>query len=287
MAVRLIAIDIDGTLLDSQGQIPSDNRRAIAAALAAGVEVALVTGRAFHFARPVAARLGLPVLFMVSNGAIIKNMDGDRLVSRLLPAPVARAVLERTRAYRSDAAVIFDRPTAGQVVAGGMDWQHPSRAAYWARNMEIIDEVVPLEDCLVEDPIQVMFNGGVDRMRGLAAELDGSGAHEYSLTITEYADRDFTLLDVLAAGVSKGTTVASWARARGYTRDEVMAVGDNFNDWEMLAYAGVPVVMGNAVPALLEAGLPVTSTNDEAGLARAIERYVLSPTSRPPAPPTS
>jgi Cof subfamily protein (haloacid dehalogenase superfamily) len=293
MPVRLIAIDIDGTLLDSHGEIPHDNRVAIAAALARGIEVALVTGRAFHFARPIATRLGLPVLFMVSNGALIKTMDGERLLARLMPAPVARGLLERTRDYRADAAVIFDRPAERQVVAGGMDWQHPSRVGYWARNMDIIDEVVPLEACLVEDPIQVMFNGGVERMRTLAAALDGAGeADEYSLTITEYAERDFTLVDVLAAGVSKGTTVGTWARERGYTRDEVMAIGDNYNDVAMLEYAGVPVVMGNAVPELLESGYPVTASNDEAGLARAIERYALSPLSpasspepgRPPTP---
>jgi 5-amino-6-(5-phospho-D-ribitylamino)uracil phosphatase len=287
MPVRLIAIDIDGTLLDSEGEIPPDNRVAIAAALARGIDVALVTGRAFHFARPIAARLGLPVLFMVSNGAVIKNMDGERLAARLMPAPVARRLLERTRDYRSDAAVIFDRAAEGQVVAGGMDWQHPSRVGYWARNMEIIGEVVPLEECLVEDPIQVMFNGGVARMRALAAELGGHGnGHEYSLTITEYVERDFTLLDLLAAGVSKGTTVAMWASGRGYSRDDVMAIGDNYNDTEMLAYAGVPVVMGNAVPELLAAGYPVTATNDEAGLARAIERYALTPPPPlvPPAP---
>jgi Cof subfamily protein (haloacid dehalogenase superfamily) len=292
MPVRLIAIDIDGTLLDSDGEIPHDNRVAIAAALARGIEVALVTGRAFHFARPIAARLGLPVLFMVSNGALIKTMDGERLLARLMPAEVARGLLERTSDYRPDAAVIFDRPAEGQVVAGGMDWQHPSRVGYWARNMAIIDEVVPLEACLVEDPIQVMFNGGVERMRTLASQLDGAGeAHDYSVTITEYAERDFTLVDVLAAGVSKGTTVGIWARERGYTPDEVMAIGDNYNDVAMLEYAGVPVVMGNAVPELLGSGYPVTATNDEAGLARAIERYALAPlgsapSPEPPLPPT-
>lgn len=274
MPVRFIAIDIDGTLLDSRGEIPPDNRRAMAGALAAGIEVALVTGRSFHFARPVAARLGLPVLFIVSNGAIVRGLDGTRLLERLMPVAVARGLLDTTRAYRADTAVVFDRPAAHQVVAGGMDWQHPSRAAYWAKNRDIIGEIVPLEDCLVEDPVQVLFNGGVERMRQLAAALAASPArHDYSVVLTEYVERDFTLLDVLAAGVSKGTTVEIWARERGYARDEIMAIGDNYNDRQMLEYAGVPVVMGNAVPELLGAGYSVTATNDDAGLARAIERY--------------
>ena len=161
MPIRLLALDIDGTLLDSQGRIPEDNRRAIAAALDRGIEVALVTGRAFHFARPVAERLGLPVLFISSNGAIVKRADGTSLLRRLLPADVARQVLAATAEHRGDVAVIFDRAHDRQVVAGGMDWQHPSRVGYWSRNTAIISEVIPLEDCLDEDPIQVMFNGPV------------------------------------------------------------------------------------------------------------------------------
>jgi Cof subfamily protein (haloacid dehalogenase superfamily) len=273
--IRLLAIDIDGTLLDSRGRIPDENRRAIAAALERGIEVALVTGRAFHFARPVAERLGLPVLFISSNGAIVKRADGTSVARRLLPAGVAREVLGDTIEHRSEVAVIFDRPLDRQVVGGGMDWQHPSRVGYWARNTTIIDEVIPLEDCLDEDPIQVMFNGTVTRMRPLVGQLQARAAGRYHVTVTEYEERDFTLVDVLAHGVSKGTTLAGWCASQGWTRDEVLAAGDNYNDREMLEFAGVPVVMGNAVPELLSAGFHVTASNDDAGLARAIERFAL------------
>lgn len=97
----------------------------------------------------------------------------------------------------------------------------------------------------------------------------------FTAAVTEYADRDFSLVDVLAPGCTKGAALAEWARRQAYARDEVMALGDNLNDVEMLGTAGVPVVVGNAVPALLERGWPVTATNDEAGVAHAIERYVL------------
>ncbi len=275
MPIRLLAIDIDGTLLDSHGRIPDDNRRAIAAALERGIAVAVVTGRAFHFARPVADCLALPVLFVSSNGAVVKEADGTTLLRRLLPAPIARDVLAATTAHRRDAAVVFDRTCEHQVVAGGMDWQHPSRVNYWTRNTAIISEVLPLENCLDEDPIQVMFNGEVARMRPLAAQLRAEARGRYHVTVTEYEARDFALVDVLADGVSKGTTLAHWCSARGYTAAEVLAAGDNYNDREMLEFAGVAVVMGNAVPELLSAGFHVTATHDEAGLARAIERFAL------------
>lgn len=272
--IRILAIDIDGTLLDSHGTLPPENREAIRRVLAAGVHVALVTGRAFHFAKPVAELLDLPVQLIVSNGALVKTLDGTTLMRRLMPIETARSVLTATMPWRTDAALIFDR-TGRQVVAGGMDWQHPQRAGYWRRNQAVIDEVVPLEKCLTEDPIQVMFNGSVQRMRALASHLGaGSGSGGYHYTLTEYESRDFTMVDVLAAGVTKGTTLTAWARERGFGRESMMAVGDNYNDREMLEAAGTPVVMANAVPSLLAAGYYVTESNDHRGLASAIDRFI-------------
>ena len=273
-AIHVLAIDIDGSLLDSHGMLPPENREAIRRALAAGVHVALVTGRAFHFARPVAELLDLPVHLIVSNGALVKALDSTTLMRRLMPADVARSVLAQTMPWRTDAALVFDR-SGRQVVAGGMDWKHPQRAGYWKRNQAVIDEVFPLEDSLTEDPIQVMFNGGVERMRALASHLESSvESGGYQFTLTEYAARDFTMVDVLASGVTKGTTLTAWARDRGYGRESIMAVGDNYNDREMLEAAGTPVVMGNAVAELLAAGYYVTDSNDAAGLAKAIARFI-------------
>jgi hydroxymethylpyrimidine pyrophosphatase-like HAD family hydrolase len=82
-------------------------------------------------------------------------------------------------------------------------------------------------------------------------------------------------VDVLGAGVTKGTTLAEWARAMGLSRTAIMAVGDNHNDREMLEFAGTGVVMANSVPELLDGQFAVTGTNDEAGLAQAIDRFVL------------
>jgi Cof subfamily protein (haloacid dehalogenase superfamily) len=274
--VRLIAIDIDGTLLDSQGRVPAENLAAIADAQSAGVEVALVTGRGLHFARPVIDLLPAPLTLIVSNGALVKGEDGRTLLARLMPREVARDVLQATASYADARAVVFDRSGPGQVVAGGMDWLHPKRRGYYAKHAAVISEMTPLEACLTEDPVQVMFNGSVSAMRALAASLRSApGAGRYTVVVTEYEKHDFTLLDVLGADVHKGTTVAEWARLRRYDRAEVMAVGDNHNDRDMLEFAGTPVVMGNAVEALKALGFPVTATNDQAGLAAAIRRYAL------------
>jgi Cof subfamily protein (haloacid dehalogenase superfamily) len=253
--IRLIGIDVDGTLLDSEGRLPDANRDAIHAAVAAGVHVALVTGRSYPFARPVATALPASISLIVSNGAVERGMDGETFARRLLNRHVARQVLHAMRDYRHHAALVFDRDAERQVVFETMDWDHPGRQKYWSRNNSHIAQSVPLEDALTEDPIQVMFNGSVSDMRPLAELLRGQArvsaasdgeVLEYSVLMTEYVHRDFTLVDVTAPEANKGYALAWRAEQMGLTRDAVMAIGDNFNDLEMLDYAGTPLARHRA-----------------------------------------
>jgi Cof subfamily protein (haloacid dehalogenase superfamily) len=273
--IRLIALDIDGTLLDNRWQVPPVNRQAIRRATDAGIEVALVTGRRFDFARPVIEQIDGPLTLIVSGGALVKRRDGRTLLRHLLPAGIARTVVEATSDFRDATALVFDRPMAGQVVHERLDVRDLHRRSYFQRNRDFIAEIVPLESALVEDPIQVMFSGGVARMRELVALVRGLDvAPEIAVAVTEYESRDFTLVDVNRRGCTKGATLAEWVARLGLTRDDVMAVGDNFNDREMLEFAGVPVVMGNAVDELRGLGWPVTADNDHGGVAAAIDRFV-------------
>src|SRR5712692_7606135 len=171
MAVGLIAIDIDGTLLDSRWRLPEANRRAIAQAIERGIEVALVTGRRFDFARPIAEQLPSPLTLIVNNGALIKSRDGTIHLRHLLPRQVARQVLAATPQFREGTAVVFDRPRENQVILEQIDWEDPRRKSYFERNREFIAQVSPLESCLTEDPIQVMYSGPVERMRQVEAAL--------------------------------------------------------------------------------------------------------------------
>jgi len=277
--IRLIALDIDGTLLDSRHQVPEGNRAAIAEAVARGFEVAFVTGRRFDFALPIielvtGAPPAFPVTMIVNNGALVKSNDGATHLRQLLPRATARRLLLHTPGYRDGAMVMFDRPRENQVLLERIPWDDPARKGYFERNLPYLAEMAPLEDCLTEDPIQVMFTGGTQRMRGLLDDLRLlPWAGDFSCALTEYEARDFSLVDVLRPGCSKGSTLAEWTRRRGWTRDNVLAIGDNWNDREMLEFAGTPVVMGNAVPALKELGWPVTAGNDECGVAQAIERF--------------
>jgi hydroxymethylpyrimidine pyrophosphatase-like HAD family hydrolase len=193
-----------------------------------------------------------------------------------MPRAMALDVLSATGAWRDSAAVIFDRPLAGQMVYDRLDWSHPNRSKFRERNRDIIEQVESLEEAITEDPIQVTYNGGVSEMRDLMTALATHGCGQsLSVLLTEYPQRDFSLVDVCAAETTKGTGLAALAAHLGIDRSEVMAVGDNFNDREMLEWAGVGVVMGNAAPDLLAAGFEPTGRNDDAGLADAIRRFAL------------
>ena len=277
--IRLLAIDIDGTLLDSRGRLPNAHREALVEVSALGVEVALVTGRSFHFTGPVVELLPIPLTLIVNNGAVVKRKTGETELRHVLSRDAARRVLDDTRHLEDSVAIVFDRPDERQIVFERMDWSHPDRRGYYEKNKAFITGTpAPLRDMLTEDPIQVMFNGGVEAMRALVASLRAMPmADQFCVAVTEYAPRDFSLVDVNGAGCSKGTTLARWAQRRGMTPADVMAIGDNLNDVEMLDFAGTAYVMGNAADALKSRGYRVTGTNDEAGLATAIRDNIQAP----------
>ncbi len=275
--VQLLAIDIDGTLLDSKGRVPAANLDAIHRAAAGGVRIVVATGRSFHFALQALGELPDDLTLLAYNGAIARTRAGETLLRRLLPQEAAREVLAATIEWRHETACVFDRPLAGQLVYDRMDWTGPNRAGFMRRNAAIIQAVDRLEDAVNEDPVQVTFNGGVQTMRAITARLAAHPvAPRLEVVLTEYPQRDFSLVDVCGAGTTKGSGLAAVAGLFGVEQSAVMAVGDNHNDRDMLEWAGIGVVMGNAEPELKHADFHETGSNDEAGLAQAIERFILN-----------
>jgi Cof subfamily protein (haloacid dehalogenase superfamily) len=276
MPVQLIALDIDGTLLSSRFTVSERNRAAIAEATRRGIEVALVTGRRYDFAMPVARQIDSPLTMIVNNGALVRTKDGKTLARHLLPRDTARRVLQATQPWREATSIVFDRPLANQVMLETIDLEDGIRGAYYKWNKPFLGEAKPLETCLVEDPIQVMFSGAVQPMRAAERALRSvQFADEFALAVTAYESKDFSMIDVINPRVSKGTALAEWAALRGIAREEILAIGDNHNDEQMLSFAGIPVVMENAVPELKTRGWHVTHTNDNDGVAAAIERFAL------------
>lgn len=285
MAIRLIALDLDGTLLDSRGELSERNRAAIDEARGRGVGVAVVTGRRFRDARPLALELGLDVPLIAHNGALTKHARTLETVSAILmPLEAARSVVRFGRSRGADALVSDDHVGEGTLVYDHISEGNTALAKYIAWSRRVVGEeaarairrVPSLEEYLDHDPLHIAFSGGCSAMKRLAEGMQGELGGAVKLLLTLYPKMDFALLDVLHPLASKGAGLAAVASEQGLTRDEVMAVGDNLNDLEMLEWAGTGVLMGNADPSLRERErFHTTASNDDDGVAEAVERFVL------------
>jgi Cof subfamily protein (haloacid dehalogenase superfamily) len=277
MGIQLIAMDIDGTLLDSQSQVSADNAQTIAEAASRGVEIVIVTGRRFNSARLIGEQLPCEVELIVSNGALVKSKSGATHLRSLLPVETARRVVDATEEFRQMSGVIFDRPAENQVIFERIDWDGPFVGPYLRRHRTQVAEVAPLVNCLNgEDPVEVMFIGECAPVNAARERLESlQFRSDFTIAITEYPRTGFSFMDVLGRGVTKGSALEQWARRKGIPRESVMAIGDNWNDREMLEYAGLPVVMGNSIAGLKSLGWATTLTNDQSGVAEAIRTHVL------------
>ena len=287
MAISLLALDLDGTLLDSRGQISERNRTAIETAREQGVHVALVTGRRFRDSRPVALELGLDVPLISHNGALTKHAATLQTVSVLpLPVAAAREALRVGREVKADALLSDDHEGLGVLVYDHIRGDNSAAYRYisWARRIHgdeedrnAVEQVPSLEDYLDHDPIHLSFSGGCEEMDQLEEVLKSELGATAKILSTKYLEQDFTLIDIVNAAASKGAGVAATAAELGAMREEIMAVGDNYNDLEMLLFAGTGVVMANAPLTLREiAGLHPTASNREDGVALAIEQFILN-----------
>ena len=274
-SIRLLATDIDGTLLNPQFTISDGDLMALRRAHAAGIEVVLVTGRRHTFALPIAKQLGFDLWLISSNGAITRSLGGETFHRDLMPAGLCRRLCGAMQEFRGNTVLTFDNETKGAIVLERLDELGASIRRWLEKNMEYIEFVVPLESALVSDPVQAMFCGTMARMSQALAALDRAGM-DGTVTVlrTEYPERDLSMIDVLNAGCSKGHALERWAAHRGYSRDQVMAVGDNHNDIEMLEFAGHPVIMGNACEELRSRGWTVTLGNDACGIAAAVNMVI-------------
>ena len=271
--IRLIAIDIDGTLLDQHFQVPARNVAALRAAHSCGAEILLATGRRHDYALPIAKELGFPVWLISSNGALIRSTKGETFYFDRLPRPSAIKLIQHMDRFRGNAVLTFDRPGHGALVLERVEELNQTIARWIQHNETYIQYIAPLEDALREDdPIQAMYCGKVARMQEAQLRLaEADFLDEITIVRTQYDHRDLCILDILNRDCSKGHALSRWAELHQVPRSQVMAIGDNYNDLEMLEFAGLPVVMGNATDEIKQNGWRVTGSNSESGVAQALE----------------
>jgi Cof subfamily protein (haloacid dehalogenase superfamily) len=273
--IRLLALDIDGTLTDPNFQVPARNIAALRAAHEAGIEIILATGRRHDYALPIAKELGFPIWLISSNGALIRSSDSETFFTDRLPARTARELIQYMDEFRGHAVLTFDRPANvpgnNSLVLESADELNKTVSRWLELNRPYIKFVSPLEDALTEDPLQAMYCGRVAPMEILQKRLiEAPFLDKITVMRTQYDHRDLCILDILNRDCSKGQALRRWAEERGLRPEQIMAIGDNHNDLEMLEYAGVAVVMGNASNELKQNGWKVTGSNEESGVAQAV-----------------
>jgi Cof subfamily protein (haloacid dehalogenase superfamily) len=281
--VRLVAIDMDGTLLpDFTTVVSARNQRALRDAQQAGIVVAIATGRRQAFTAPLLEDVGLraDTPLITSNGAVTRSFSGERIDFNHLSPAIARGLCGVVRGL---GLVVFtlDKATPPDLLVEDMALVRGRLAKWVESNRLSIEEVKPIEAALGDDVqlIQGMAAGTVAEMIEAERRLaECPWAGQFECVRTAYPGNDLSILDLLAKGVSKRSALEQLARRLGIPQEETMAIGDNWNDETMLDWAGTGVLMGNATEDLRSLaagrGWVVAPTNSEDGVAVMLERAV-------------
>jgi Cof subfamily protein (haloacid dehalogenase superfamily) len=286
--VRLVAIDMDGTLLPDFSAVVSDrNRCALLAAQQAGITVAIATGRRQAFTAPLIDDIGLraDTPLITSNGAVTRSISGERFDFTHLDPAIARGLCG---VLRGIGMLVFtlDKPTKPDLIVEDIAVARGRLAKWVESNRLSIEEVKPIEDALGDDVdlIQGMAAGTIAEMIEAERLLkECAFAGQFECIRTAYPGNNLSILDLLPKGVSKSSALARLAQRLGIEQAETMAIGDNWNDETMLDWAGTGVLMGNATEELRSIaparGWLIGPTNSEDGVAIMLEKAVAQLTS--------
>jgi Cof subfamily protein (haloacid dehalogenase superfamily) len=278
MHYRLLALDVDGTLLDPYGTLRPAVRDAVMAVQQRGLRVVLCTGRRFRTARPLAQALQLDTPLVVHNGAVVKDpASGQTLQQSHMPIDMYHQALTLLQRLGTPLVYIDAFHENVDILTESLERAHPLQRAY------LTDQ---LAHCRIVDDIASPLSHGVISLRMMAdsASLQalqpvieqalGTRGRVHLLMNKNYQGY---FLEILQAGVSKWQAVQHLAAQQGIAPDEIIAVGDDHNDLDMLRYAGLGIAMGNAVPEVLAVAAAITGSNAEDGLVQALERFILRP----------
>ncbi len=284
--IKLLALDLDGTLLDSNGKIPEANKSAIRKAEEKGVLVTIATGRRFRDARPVGLELELNAPLITHNGALLKYAENlETVAASIIAGETVGEILRVGREFGADALLSADPRGKGTLFYDTISADNIPLQKYivWSKSLHgdeaesAIVHVESLTEILPEtETVHVSFSGRCAAMLELETLLNDELEETVTVITTRYPRLDFTLIDILPPDASKGIGLEKLAIIENLTAENIMVCGDNFNDLHMLEFAGTPVVMGNAAAELREnPKYHTTLTNDESGVARAIEQFIL------------
>ena len=285
--IRLIASDMDGTLLNDKLEVSAGNAAAIRRAQAAGIEFMVATGRGLSEAQPLVSAHDLHTAFITVNGALVYDTAGTLTVQAPIAPEVVTTIVETlqtsglyfelvtNRGIYSDSRVRRIQQVADVLVRLNPDTSYKIAVALAAARLELmaINYVADYRDLLADPDLVVFkviaFDG--DSEATLAAAQQQLLATK-RLSITSSAVNN---IEINAIEAQKGFALKTYAEKKGFTLAECMAIGDNLNDESMIAMAKYGVAMGNAVPHIKDIAWWTTAKNTDDGVAQAIDRAIL------------
>lgn len=276
MPYRLLALDVDGTLLDPDGELRDTVRQAIIAAQQTGLRVILCTGRRFRSARPWAQELQLDGPIVVHNGALVKDVASAKtLHCHPLPETLCRQGLAVLRRLAPPLIYIDAFHEEVDILSEPMAHLHPFQQEYLQDNVPYCRFVDDLNAERLHGVVMLSIMAEADRLQALRPAVEEALAGQGHTKMILNKNYRGHILEVLPATVSKWQALERLMTAEGLTADDVMAIGDDYNDLEMIRGAGLGIAMGNAVEPVRDAARYVTGSNDDDGVAQALERFVL------------
>lgn len=254
----LVATDLDGTLVRTDGSVSDRTRHALRRAEEAGAIVVFVTGRPTRVMADIVRQTAATGLAICANGALVYDLDAG--------VPVRETTLDPTAAVRLAAAIRESVPDVAFAVESGLRFgREPQFRTMWPDPDELVADFAQLLESLPTAKLLVR-RGGLTMVHvyDIVVELCGS---EAAVTMSSN-----DLIEIAGPGVSKAVALAELAGGRGIGPAQVVAFGDMPNDLPMFAWAGHSVAMANAHPEVLAAADEITASNDEDGVAQVLER---------------
>ena len=274
MNYKLIAIDIDGTLLNTQSTITERNYSTLKKAIAQGIIVALCTGRSYFMAQKVVGEFDFELPLVLHNGAeIVNSNDGQMIAHWTLGQETARQGVMLMKGFALE-PIIYDFHKGKYIlVYESIDPTNEAYVRYMSTKESILHKTDELISYIDHNPMQLVAIHQETIIRDVLPVLKNR-LNANVFTSGRLYNLKYWYLEVLQSGASKATAVEHLAKLHNIDKKEIMAIGDNFNDLEMMEYAHLSIAMDNAPDEVKAVADFVTESNNDDGVAKAIERFV-------------
>lgn len=273
MGYKLIAIDLDGTLLNDRKQVSRENVEVLKALHDRGVEVLIATGRRYFAAKNFASKLGIEgLLVMANNGTIVRNISNDELkVFRYFEDLDYYNLIERGKQQDLPIVTHVDKYSEGIDLMGEYDQTDKRYGNYLHENDNRYRKVGNLLEVKAPNALALVLPGDRERLERFKKKIESEHGDRYNLYLMDKLIGVSPILEIIRSNSSKWISIEEYAKLNGIKREEIVAIGDDMNDAEMIQKAGLGIAMKNGADGVKEVSDMITKfDNNNSGLARAL-----------------